>query len=284
MGFGTVFATLTFLLIFAGMVVVVTGVQKGLANSAVQMNKAQAMAIVAQQEGISILSSSYGYGALSYWRVTYADGFNLGTFNNTTVVADQVQLTANGTGTYTSEAYDTGFTSNYTTLSWSALQPGTSTVTFQVRSANSTTALNATPFTGPDGTTATNYSVSGSTLNATLSQNRYVQYRATFTSAAGSDPILYDVTLGVKREAGDVNLTIKNTGQSILHFEDTDTYVDGVRVLRDDAHRVLQEQIITNPRLWDPGEELNVTIFTTISAPTTVMAVNDYAKDQVIVT
>ena len=284
MGFGTTFAMLTFLMVFAGMSVAVISMQDSITAAATSVQQQQENAIKAAEQEISITSTSYAYADLRTWTTTYNDEFSQGTFQNASGQADSVQLAGTNTsGTYTSDAYDTGHTSNYSTISWSSVEPAGSSVSFQVRTANTSAGLQAATFIGPDGTSNTNYSTTGAALHSGHDQNRLIQYRATLT-ASGDTPTLADVRIGVRREVGHALLQIENTGRQKLRPEHTDAYINGIRALRNQTDRVYTLEKQLDERLWNPAEELNLTVFTNISTSKTITAVNEHARDQAEVT
>ena len=284
MGFGTTFATLAFLFIFAGMTVIVIGMQDSITAAATTINDQQQEILKAQQQAITVLNTNYEFAALKEWKITYNDEFNQGTYNNTTATTDQIELTnANTEGTYTSTAYDTGHTSNYTTISWTSIEPTGSEITFQIRSANTTQDLESQPFIGPDETTQTTYNTPGESISDTHNQDQIIQYQATLT-ATDTSPQLQEITLGVRREVGHATLILENTGVAKLHPQRTDAYIDGIRVPRNQANRVLDLEIGLDERLWNPGQELEITLFTNISTSAVVTIINEYAQTQSTVT
>lgn len=96
--------------------------------------------------------------------------------------------TTTATGIFTSAVIDTGASSSFTTLSYTKTVPTNTGLTMDVRAGNTAT---------PDGTwTAwvTNVASGGSITS--LAGNRYVQYRANFsTTSVLSTPVLSDVTI-----------------------------------------------------------------------------------------
>lgn len=284
MGFSTTFAMLTFLMVFAGMSVAVISMQESITAAATAVKTQQEEATQATQQEISITNTNYAYAELRDWTTTYNDEINDGTHTNTTAQADSIQLAASNTsGTYTSKAYNTGHTSNYTTISWNSIEPAGSSLALHVRSANTTADLQAAAFIGPDGTSTSNYTTTGTSLHASHDQDRIIQYRATLKTNA-STPELADVTIGVRREVGHATLQIQNTGKQKLKPHHTDAYIDGVRALRNATDRVYTLENQLDERLWNPGEELNLTVFTNISTSKTITIVNDHARDQAAVT
>jgi uncharacterized repeat protein (TIGR01451 family) len=87
----------------------------------------------------------------------------------------------------------TGFTTTWSTLSWTASVPASTTLRFQAAAANS--AIGPFNFVGPDGTAATFFTTSGASLSQ-FDGNRYLKYRAYLaTTDATMTPTLNDVTV-----------------------------------------------------------------------------------------
>jgi prepilin-type N-terminal cleavage/methylation domain-containing protein len=80
------------------------------------------------------------------------------------------------TGQFISSTFDTGGSSNYTTISWqpTSQNPAT-TLKFQIATNNDNATWN---FLGPDGTAATYYTVPGSNIATAHDNDRYVRYKA----------------------------------------------------------------------------------------------------------
>ena len=86
-----------------------------------------------------------------------------------------------------------GHNPTWTTLSWTASTPANTTLKFQAAASNS--ASGPFTFVGPDGTAATFYGSSGSSLSQ-FDGNRYMKYRAFLATANTSmTPVVDDVTL-----------------------------------------------------------------------------------------
>ncbi len=98
-------------------------------------------------------------------------------------------------GTLVSSTYDTGTASTtFSTLAWNPQSQSASTsVQFQLAANND----NATwDFVGPDGTSATYYTVPGTTISSTLAYKRYVRYKAFLQSSSTSTtPVISNVTI-----------------------------------------------------------------------------------------
>jgi hypothetical protein len=95
-------------------------------------------------------------------------------------------------GTLTSSAHDAGSTYEWGTISWTADEPGASDIKFQLRT---TYPGYDTGFVGLDGSADTYYQTSGTDIWSGHNGYRYIQYKAFFTPASGSTPVLHDVTI-----------------------------------------------------------------------------------------
>ncbi len=98
-------------------------------------------------------------------------------------------------GVLESSTFDTGKpTTAYTTLSWMPTSQSASTsVAFQIATNNDNATWN---YLGPDGTSATYYTVPGTTINATSSNQRYVRYKAYLSSTSTSTtPVVSNINL-----------------------------------------------------------------------------------------
>ncbi len=283
MGFGQIFTVITFIMIFAAMTTLVVTTQKGMAESARELKEQQTKQNKYQEQEIEIKSTSYSSTGTQDWTVTYAYEFDEGSYTNTTTKGDQVELNpSNTTGDYTSEIYDTGSISNYSTISWTTVEPGNSNITYQLRTDNTSQQLQARSFIGPDGTTGTYYNISGTSIGAYHNQSQYIQWRA-YLKTNDTTPELRDLTIGIMRKSGEAFLQVENTGKDKLEPEQTDIYVDGIRLNRSEANRVFKLEVISDPQLWNPGEDLNITVFTNVTGPTTITIANEYASDQAVV-
>lgn len=112
------------------------------------------------------------------------------------------------TGDFQSNWIDMGASVNFTNFSWTAdTSCSGCSVQFQVVAANAT-STNPT-YVGPDGTSSTYFTVSGTEIPNSLDGNRYFRYKAylTGTSDGSATPTISDVTVG---------FTSFNTGDYIL--------------------------------------------------------------------
>lgn len=102
-------------------------------------------------------------------------------------------------GNLTSSVFDTGSASNFYQLLWQpADQPvsaGVDSVRFQVATANEVTATTTWEYLGPDGTSATYYTVSDQNINSVHSGDRYFRYKVFLsTEDTAVTPTISDVS------------------------------------------------------------------------------------------
>jgi len=112
--------------------------------------------------------------------------------------------TFSSSGTYESPAFDAASRVTFNYFTATVTQPASTTITVQVAVADALDCNTATyEYLGPDGTTNTNYTVSGSTISGTIpyissgnyqNPGRCVKYKADFTSEDSlSSPIFADI-------------------------------------------------------------------------------------------
>lgn len=91
-----------------------------------------------------------------------------------------------------SSTFDTGGSSNFTTITWQPTsQNPSTTLKFQIASNNDNLTWN---YIGPDGTAATYYTVSGSNISAIHDSNQYVRYKVLeSTTDSAFTPVLTSV-------------------------------------------------------------------------------------------
>lgn len=279
MGFATIFGSLAFGFIFVSMVVFATVVQHNMAEAATEDHGRAENEQRVRSSSISITSATYDPLGTAQWIDNLYADFANGTTANTEVTREgSITLTTQPyvNGTYTSSAIDTGFsTTEYTALSWSSVEPLSTSITFQLRSANDTAALAAASFIGPDGTATTYYTISGSSTNETHNDSRYIQYRAYLgTNDDTQTPQLTSVTIDLVRPVGTTTIDVQNTGSEKLLPGETDVYLAGQRIARTDAQRTLTLQDSAEQALWNPGETITITVPRAITTPNTLTVAN----------
>lgn len=97
-------------------------------------------------------------------------------------------------GTLESSSYDTGGSTNFTTLTWQPnSQSSGTTLKFQIATNNDNLTWN---YLGPDGTAGTYYTVSGTSINSVHDTNQYVRYKVFLDSTdVSKTPVLTSVGL-----------------------------------------------------------------------------------------
>ncbi len=76
-----------------------------------------------------------------------------------------------------------------------------------------------------------------------------------------------DITIDMVSHNQDMNTTyvyIRNTGRTELNQNNTDVYVNGLRIPRDENNRtieLLEDTDLVNPGIWDPSEQVLIEVF-----------------------
>jgi hypothetical protein len=83
---------------------------------------------------------------------------------------------------------------NWTTISFTINEPSGTNIQFQLRSAATEGGLSSATWYGPTGMTDY-YTTSGTTINSVHDGDRWIQYKAYFSSPGGSTPKLSDITI-----------------------------------------------------------------------------------------
>ncbi len=126
------------------------------------------------------------------------------------------------TGDLTSSVFDTGTVSNFSQISWApTAQPsavGTSSVRFQIATAQSNTATTTWSFLGPDGTAGTYYSTSNTNISSAHSGDRYFKYKTYMQTASTT------YTPNVSDVAVTVTSSCTPPGQALFYNLSTETY------------------------------------------------------------
>ncbi len=111
------------------------------------------------------------------------------------VVRGNQSGTYSTTGTFTSSAFDTGSAGTaYGALSWTS--GGSGTIKFQLKTADTQANLTNAAWVGPDGTSATYYTASGTSIvTAPGASKRWIQYQSTLAGSGPASPILNDISI-----------------------------------------------------------------------------------------
>ena len=98
-------------------------------------------------------------------------------------------------GIFTSQTFDTGSDATaYGKLAWT--QRGNGTVKFQLRTAANEAGLGSAVWVGPDGTSNTYYTASGTQIStAPSAAERWVQYQTVLEGSGSETPIIEDITI-----------------------------------------------------------------------------------------
>jgi len=124
------------------------------------------------------------------------------------------RLRFTGSGNYTSPAIELNGTAFFGAVTWDASVPAGTSLRLQLRSGLNETALNATNFTGPDGTAGTFYTSSGQRVSGVHNGSRWMQYRVFLNT---TDEKLGPVLSGLKIHYNlipVVNVTSPKTGDA----------------------------------------------------------------------
>jgi hypothetical protein len=142
----------------------------------------------------NISLSSLGWsGANFYYNMEFtSDGSD-------TPVLDEIRIyfsTYYSSGDLTSSAHDGGDYGNWDwlTISFTINEPSGTNIQFQLRSAATEGGLSSATWYGPTGTTDY-YTTSGTAINSVHDGDRWIQYKAYFSSPGDSTPKLSDITI-----------------------------------------------------------------------------------------
>ena len=114
-----------------------------------------------------------------------------------TPVLDEISVifsTYYSSGTLTSSAYDSGYDSDWNTVSFTVTEPSATDIKFQIRTAATEAGLSSATWYGPTSTTDY-YQTSGTAINSVHDGDRWIQYKAYFSDSGLSTPTLSDITI-----------------------------------------------------------------------------------------
>jgi len=99
-------------------------------------------------------------------------------------------------GSFISAANDTGGNSSFSTLSWNSSFDLSTSIKFQLRSADTEAGLSSESFLGPDGAKTTYYLISGTSIWSGHAGDRWIQYKVYLaTTVTSKTPVLKDITI-----------------------------------------------------------------------------------------
>ena len=129
------------------------------------------------------------------------------------------------TGDLTSSNYDTGYSVEWGTMSFTIAEPSTTNIQFQMRTDTTEGGLSSATWYGPTGT-GDYYTTSGTSINSVHDDDRWVQYKAYFSGPGDDTPTLSDIT--ITYTATSVVLIAEVTGGGYcLVSTDTSTWESG---------------------------------------------------------
>jgi len=147
-------------------------------------------------------------GANFYYKMEFtSDG-------TATPVLDEISVnfsTYYTSGDLTSSTYDSGYDSDWGTISFTIVEPSATNIQFQIRTAATEGGLSAATWYGPTGI-GDYYTTSGTNINSVHDGDRWIQYKAYFSGPADDTPTLSDVSITYSAEA--VSFTVEVTGGS----------------------------------------------------------------------
>lgn len=106
-------------------------------------------------------------------------------------------------GNFTSSAIDTGASNDFTTLDFTITEPAGTDVKFQLRTATTQGGLSSATWYGPTGT-SDYYTTTGQTINSTIDNKQWIQYKTFFTTSDVSQTGTFsDITINYGTEEAD---------------------------------------------------------------------------------
>ncbi|UCE37747.1 MAG: Ig-like domain-containing protein [Thermoplasmata archaeon] len=179
-------------------------------------------------------------GSNFYYRVNFSsDGIDTAVLRNINLSYQQNF----SSGTLESEPYDSGGEASWRTINWIATTPVNTKIKFQLRSAATQGGLSTKNFVGPDGTSLSFYTLSGTNIWTGHNGEQWFQYKA-YLSTSDTDflPILHNVTIQYNLIPGPPSLidptndlvTTINTLSFNWMFMDSDSTQADFQVVIDD--------------------------------------------------
>ncbi|UCE37746.1 MAG: Ig-like domain-containing protein [Thermoplasmata archaeon] len=158
-------------------------------------------------------------------------------------------------GDLVSQPYNAGADVNWYTISWTKIND---TIKFQLRTADTQSGLSSKDFVGPEGTSSTYYTSSGTNIwSGHTSDKWWIQYKVYLSSSLGNTtPILQDVTISYNniptqpQISSPVNNIILNDSTPLFSWssDDLDGSLNGFQVIIDEDSRF-------NNVEYDSGEQ-----------------------------
>ncbi len=157
--------------------------------------------------------SSLGWsGANFYYHTLFtSDG-------TATPVLDEISVifsTYYSSGDLTSSARDSGYTSNWNTISFTIAEPSPTDIKFQIRTAATEAGLTSATWYGPT-STSDYYQTSSTAINSVHDGDRWIQYQAYFAGPGDSTPTLSDISITYTATAVVFTVEITGGGYSLV--------------------------------------------------------------------
>ncbi|UCH89076.1 MAG: hypothetical protein JSV49_00040, partial [Thermoplasmata archaeon] len=145
-------------------------------------------------------------------------------------------------GTFISPAHDSGGNTTFNNITWDDVTPPGTSVKFQIRTGETKDDLNSSEFIGPDGTNATYYISSPTSIHSSHNGDRWIQYIAYLNSTNENVPRLHFITINYNRWPASPVLTappsetLTNNTQPTFSwiFNDVDSSQSAYQVIFDD--------------------------------------------------
>jgi hypothetical protein len=161
-------------------------------------------------------------------------------------------------GTYVSKPFDTCSNSSFNKLSWKMFTPKNTTIKIQLRTADSQSNLNTTPFVGIDGSSSTFYDATPANIWSGHFGDRWVQYKVYFNiSTITNSPELKNITifyncLPTTKSNSPENGTIINNNKPTFMwiFDDYDS------IQQEAFHLLIDDNIEFSDINYDSGEQI----------------------------
>jgi hypothetical protein len=161
-------------------------------------------------------------GANFYYKMEFtSDG-------NGTPVLDEIIVNFSSyytSGTLTSSAYDSGWGSDWSTISFTVDEPSATDIKFQIRTAATQAGLSTATWYGPTGTTDY-YQTSGNATNPVHDGDQWIQYKAYFSDTGDDTPTLSDVSITYTAVSSFFTLEVIGGGYGLVS-ENTSDWGEG---------------------------------------------------------
>jgi len=179
---------------------------------------------LSQGTGSIDLSGLSWSGADFYYKAEFtSDG-------NVTPLLDEISVIYSGyyeSGDLTSSTFYSGDLSSlgWGAISFTIVEPASTDIKFQIRTADAEGGLSSATWYGPTGTDDY-YTSTGTDINSVHDDERWVQYKAYFTGPGDDTPTLSDVSIAYSGEGIVYTLSVTGGGYA-LTSDDSDEWAEG---------------------------------------------------------